>query len=533
MTLTHRMVLWLPAALVLGCGAPHAHDGTSTIASVSAQAITLKTAVSGQFLTAENGGGGAIDANRATASTWETFQLQDTTNATLQNGDLVHFQVLDGLYWCAENGGGGQLDATRQVASTWETFRVLKLTPGDAIVRNGDSIALQTYVTGNYLSALNGGGGSVVADRTAIQSWETFIVGMSGGGGGGGNACSGSQLAACNCPSGFYCCPTDGSCFQNPSDVIYTMCKNGAAPTCLMGGSGGGGGPPPPPPPPPPPGLPTRLRVTSHCGQPIWIAHSDNIGDPQNIQLGNGQSYDYQIPAGGVLSARFWPKTGCDGSGHNCAIGDNGQGGGVPCPANGCQPPIDSKFEVSYAAVGSSAATYYNLSQVDGYTLPFKVTPAGSGANSGSCVVADCSQLALAGCPAGENMSGGGAFPQYGNEDLRVRDGAGNVIGCMAPCKKWNYPAPWGLGQPEGNDPGLHLCCPTPIDPATGQCTVANHCMTADACRNTGDPMSVTHTSYVAAVHAMCPTAYSYSYDDAAGLHTCSSQTGFEVTFCP
>ena len=29
------------------------------------------------------------------------------------------------------------------------------------------------------------------------------------------------------------------------------------------------------------------------------------------------------------------------------------------------------------------------------------------------------------------------------------------------------------------------------------------------------------------------PTAYSYAYDDAAGLHNCPSETGFEVTFCP
>ena len=40
-------------------------------------------------------------------------------------------------------------------------------------------------------------------------------------------------------------------------------------------------------------------------------------------------------------------------------------------------------------------------------------------------------------------------------------------------------------------------------------------------------------TSYVAAIHAMCPSAYSYAYDDANGLHACSSSTAFEVTFCP
>jgi len=79
----------------------------------------------------------------------------------------------------------------------------------------------------------------------------------------------------------------------------------------------------------------------------------------------------------------------------------------------------------------------------------------------------------------------------------------------------------------------LHLCCPTPINPTTGGCSISKSCMTSEACSNTGDPLSVVHTDYVAAMRSMCPSAYSYAYDDAAGLHACSSQTQFEVVFCP
>jgi hypothetical protein len=57
--------------------------------------------------------------------------------------------------------------------------------------------------------------------------------------------------------------------------------------------------------------------------------------------------------------------------------------------------------------------------------------------------------------------------------------------------------------------------------------------MTSEACRAAGDPRSVVHTDYVAALHAMCPSAYAYAYDDANGLHACPSDTSFEVTFCP
>jgi beta-glucanase (GH16 family) len=182
----------LPLALLASAcaatldGEPPLHVDTS---SLTARPATLKTALKGLFVTAENGGGGVVNANRPVASTWETFQLQDINGGALTSGDLVHLQALDGQFLCAENGGGGAVHANRAVASTWETFRVIKVTGGDNVVRDGDQIALRTFISGNYVSALQGGGDTVVADRTAVQSWETFVIGGSaavGGGGGGG-----------------------------------------------------------------------------------------------------------------------------------------------------------------------------------------------------------------------------------------------------------------------------------------------------------------------------------------------------------
>lgn len=45
--------------------------------------------------------------------------------------------------------------------------------------------------------------------------------------------------------------------------------------------------------------------------------------------------------------------------------------------------------------------------------------------------------------------------------DLRVNVG-GKVVGCLSPCKKWNYPTPFGLGKNENDGVGSQLCCPTP-----------------------------------------------------------------------
>jgi hypothetical protein len=277
-----------------------------------------------------------------------------------------------------------------------------------------------------------------------------------------------------------------------------------------------------------------RLRVVSACAEPIWIAHSANVPGPLVVPLAPGAYHDYDIPAGGLASVRLWPKLGCDATGHACRIGDTGEGGGAPCGPTGCQPPIDSKFEVTFAPLGAGDPTFYNLSLVDGYTLPFSVAPLGPGAEVGSCTTSDCSALTLDACPAADDL-GGDVYPQYADVDLRVRDpqDPARVLGCLSPCKAWHYPAPYGLGLPEGQDPGLHLCCPTPIDPGTGQCTSQNGCISPEACRSAADPLSVVHTDFVGVVHARCPTAYAYSYDDDAGLHACSADTAFVVTFCP
>ena len=66
-------------------------------------------------------------------------------------------------------------------------------------------------------------------------------------------------------------------------------------------------------------------------------------------------------------------------------------------------------------------------------------------------------------------LSEAGLVAEPGEEttcSVTIRN-AGQVVGCMSPCKRWNYSSPYGLSQPESVDPGLHLCCPTPIDPGS------------------------------------------------------------------
>jgi len=189
---------------------------------------------------------------------------------------------------------------------------------------------------------------------------------------------------------------------------------------------------------------------------------------------------------------------GCDGSGQNCQVGQSVP----PCPSGGCQPPSDTKVEFFFPSASDNGnQVWYDISLVDGYSLPVEINPS---TQTDSCVVTNCA-LSLDSCPSNENSGLG---------DLHVYEN-GQAVSCLSPCKRWNYPPPYGLGNSEQQDPGLHYCCPTPpIYPTE--------------CRQG----PVVSTQYVNLIHSTCPSAYSYAYDDEGGLHTCPVSTSFAVTFC-
>jgi len=238
------------------------------------------------------------------------------------------------------------------------------------------------------------------------------------------------------------------------------------------------------------------IVVTNRCPHTIWIAHD---GRPQlpfpNARLDTGAVITFNIPASGWESGRMWPKLQCDGSGNNCMFGQSSP----PCPSDGCQPPADTKVEFTMHQDGQA---WYDVSLVDGYSLPARIVPSRQG---GTCVTTDCA-LHVNQCPTNE---------QHGMGDLRVFRN-GQAVACLSPCKKWNYPPPYGFGRDEYQPTGVHLCCPTPP-------------IWPEECR----AGIVVDTDFVKLVHRNCPSAYAYSYDDDAGLHYCTGGSDFHVTFCP
>jgi len=299
------------------------------------------------------------------------------------------------------------------------------------------------------------------------------------------------------------------------------------------------------------------LRIINNCDTQLWFeARYGGAGAPlpgqsaTSVQALPGSYIDYVIPDSGLSGTRFWAKYGCDNYGKNCLIGDqmqyfpNPPGG---CPPGGCTPPVDSLFEATWGCrPGSSCnaqnpTTWFDTSQVDGWTIPYKLTPLGD-VSGCDCIGSSCgfkgvdaSTLDVAKCPSGEDLTAGGNFTSInvlGNTvglksvDLRIIND-GKILGCMSPCKRLNWGYPYGLQQDEGHGSTMWMCCPTPTPQ---NCDPANGCVAPLTCR--AGPIE--NTQYVAAVHAMAPGVYAYSYDDGVGLHACpAGVTKYTMEFCP
>ena len=127
----------------------------------------------GHWLSAENDGGDAINANRSAPGAWETFSLLAPGGGCVGDGRAVHLRTGAGFYWRAVGGGGATLDAAGAAAGAWEAFRMHRV--GGGSIRSGDFIRLQAP-SGHYVVAEEGGGGAVRANRPEPGAWETFRV---------------------------------------------------------------------------------------------------------------------------------------------------------------------------------------------------------------------------------------------------------------------------------------------------------------------------------------------------------------------
>jgi hypothetical protein len=66
----------------------------------------------------------------------------------------------------AENAGASSLIANRTAIGSWEMFQLVNNVDG--------SVSLKANINGKYVTAENAGASPLIANRTAIGSWEKF-----------------------------------------------------------------------------------------------------------------------------------------------------------------------------------------------------------------------------------------------------------------------------------------------------------------------------------------------------------------------
>ncbi|XP_074580933.1 pathogenesis-related thaumatin-like protein 3.5 [Curcuma longa] len=232
-------------------------------------------------------------------------------------------------------------------------------------------------------------------------------------------------------------------------------------------------------------GAGATFTVKNNCTHTIWPATLSGNGlavlAGGGCELGPNESTSFWAPPS--WSGRFWARTHClfsvgNNSSGECATGDCA--GAFRCSVSGATPVTLAEFTLGD---GGGVDDFYAVSLVDGYNVGMGVQPseATAGTTTGRCRYAGCVADVNEQCPA----------------ELRVADAGGNTVACRSACE--------AFGAPE-------YCC-------TGA-----H----------GTPATCGPTRYSRLFKAACPSAYSYSYDDATSTFTCAAGTAdYDITFCP
>ncbi|KAF9531242.1 thaumatin-like protein [Crepidotus variabilis] len=235
-----------------------------------------------------------------------------------------------------------------------------------------------------------------------------------------------------------------------------------------------------------------KITVYNACPFTIWPAmftppdvNTVFPDHPTGWEAPAHSSVTFDVPES-WRAGRIWGRRNCDMSKpgpNNCLTG--GCLGGLECDRKaGTGVPPATLAEWTLHAGGD--LDWYDVSIVDGYNLPVKIT------NNKGCPVPDCPVDLGPNCPAPLK----GPF-----------DGNGFPVGCKTACS----------ANLDGNPTDSANCC-------SGSHSTPATC-----------PLSgVAFNGYF---KGNCPNAYSYAYDEASGsaLWTCpdSLQAEYTLTFCP
>ncbi|KAI8608631.1 thaumatin [Chytriomyces sp. MP71] len=314
------------------------------------------------------------------------------------------------------------------------------------------------------------------------------------------------------------------------------------------------------------------LFVVNKCSNTIWPGITAVDGATGAPYFGNAQSSNpagFQLNSGesklislktNVAALRLWARTGCTWTNNQfvCQVGDCGnplnnfdgtcyKGGGLGA---------NSLFEMT---IDGSGHSWYDLSIVDGYTLPISVTLSGSlqqvpQAGSFSCGNPAC-RPNINNCPPEliKYNSGGAAIAcqsiskaiedaatrarvsqlqgYYNNVDTRSKTECGCMVGSCAGGTTAEVLSNLKNGNTIGVDRTGYCCSPNnPLyksDP-----NIASHICYAE---NKPKPLNNFGNGqrYDQIFKSICPQAYSWEFDDGNSTYECKGTSiTYTVQFC-
>lgn len=143
----------------------------------------------GPYVSADNGGGGDLNANQYALSSWTSFTLDNLTHpdGELANGDLIQLRAANGQFVAVVLGslfgsssGGVRVD--RWVTDKRTLFRIYRPDYSWAVpvaatpIKPGDTVYLLANELGAYCFASNGGGSGFFCRSTKPGDWERFVI---------------------------------------------------------------------------------------------------------------------------------------------------------------------------------------------------------------------------------------------------------------------------------------------------------------------------------------------------------------------
>ncbi|KAH1081884.1 hypothetical protein J1N35_021645 [Gossypium stocksii] len=221
---------------------------------------------------------------------------------------------------------------------------------------------------------------------------------------------------------------------------------------------------------------PWMFTIVNNCSYTVWpgVLTTDETSQrfpTTGFSLRPSESTSISIPRS--WRGRIWGRTLCtqDSSGNfSCLTGDCGTSR-PECSGN-------SSIQATLAEFGfnDDLGDFYDVSLVGGYNLPLMISP--HGGTGGDCNSTACVADLNGDCPS----------------ELKVVNGS-ETVACKSACS--------ALGEPQ-------------------------YCCTGDY----GSPATCQPTSYSQFFKTACPTAYSYTFDDATSMFTCVD-VDYDITFCP